>query len=125
LVGLDRGLEIDDESLVFRHRARLRIVGREQLVVCILKALTRIGPRHQIRMRRIAVDLVDLDLPAGIVGIRLIARQSLERLVGRRFVAPVGVQEAQHLVERPVLQHELDDVFDCRKLIGHVRSPLQ
>ena len=39
-------------------------------------------------------------------------------LVGDRL--PVArVQKAQHLVERSILQHELDDVLDRAELIGH------
>jgi len=54
-----------------------------------------------------------------IIGVKLISCESLEGLVVGRDVARACIQETQHLIERSVLQHELNDVFDCRELIGH------
>jgi hypothetical protein len=85
--------------LIGRHRARRRIVGREQLEVGVEEALAGIGTRHQVRMLRRGVDLEHLDLTPNVIRIGLIADQALIRLVGRRPVAVGRIEKAEHLVE--------------------------
>lgn len=99
LIGLDRRLEVDDESAIGWHRIGLRIVGRKQLVVGVEEAFARICARHQIGVQRVAVDLENADLAAGVVGIRLAAGQSLVGLVGGRTVAVGRIKKTEHLIE--------------------------
>ncbi len=111
LIGGDGRFEVYDESLVRCDGALDRIVRGKQLVVGAQEAFARVCARHQIGMRGSVVDLVDLDLSAGIVGIGFVAGQSFEGLVGRRFVAGALIEKAQHLIEGTVFQHKLDDIF--------------
>jgi hypothetical protein len=56
-----------------------------------------------------------------IVRIRLFSLEPVELLDRWR---PIGaIEKAQHLVKRPVFQHEHDDVIDLVELIGHLLSP--
>ena len=87
LIGLDRRPEVDDEFAIGRHRIGLRIIGRKQLVIGVEEAFAGIGARHQIGVQRVAVDLENPDLAAGVVGIRVAAGQSLIGVVGGRTVA--------------------------------------
>jgi len=65
------------------------------------------------------IDLEDLHLPSGIVRIGLVPSQSFERLVCGRSIAGAGIQKTQHLIERPIFQHELNDVLYRGQLVCH------
>ena len=78
----DRRLEIQDKAFVVGHGPRLRIIARIELVIGVLKALARVGAGHQIGMRVRRLDLVDLDLPADVVRVLLLAGQPVIDLPG-------------------------------------------
>ena len=46
------------------------------------------------------------------------AAEAIEGMTARRNIPRTGVEEAEHVVERPVLEHEHDDVFDRTELIA-------
>jgi hypothetical protein len=54
--------------------------------------------------------------------VRFVAGQAVERLTGRRFVLLVRVEEAKHVIERTVLQHQNDNVLNRGKLVSHGHS---
>ena len=107
----DRVGEVGDEAA---HRgdgaARRGGGGSPELRVGRLVALAWVGARHEVGVRGGRGDLVDADLVAVAVRAGLGAGQALERLAGRRDVARAGVQVAEHVVERAVLQHQDHDV---------------
>jgi hypothetical protein len=120
-IGSDSGFEIDDESLIGWNCARRRIVGRKQLVVGVVKAFARIRSWHQVGMLGVFIDSVDSYLSADVVRIGFVARQSFEGLARRRKIAGVLIQKTQHLIERSIFQHQLDDVLYRGELIGQGR----
>jgi len=102
-----------------------RIVGREQLVVGVLEAFARIGPRHQVAIRVARLDLIGRDAVAILVRVRLVAGKAIEIMPERRAIAAIRIEKSQHVVERPVLEHEIDDMVDLLQLIGHDTLPMQ
>jgi hypothetical protein len=64
------------------------------------------------------VDAKHRHLVARRVEVELAAGEAVIGVACRRLVARVGIKEAEHLVERPVLQHQLDDVLDFGRLVG-------
>jgi hypothetical protein len=82
----DGGLEVDYETLVARNGARPGIIVGKQLIVGVVKALSRIGARHQIVMLIGGGNPVDLHLPAQIVRIPFLPGEPVEILAaGERF----------------------------------------
>src|SRR5205807_747762 len=87
------------------------------------EAFAGVGPRHEVGMLVRVVDLEDRHRAAGAIGVALLAGQPVIVMTGRRSVAAVGVEKAEHLVKRPVFQHQLHDVFNGSKMVRHF-SPL-
>jgi hypothetical protein len=117
-------LKFNTKPLLSGNRTRLGIVAGIQLIAGVLEALARIGARHQVRMLVRCLDLVDPDLSTQIVRIPLLSGEPVEILSGRRPIAAVGIEKAEHVIKGSVLQHELDDVVDLPELVCHGRSRL-
>src|SRR5215813_13291225 len=119
LIRSDRRFEVYDEPLVGWYRAGCWIVCGEELVTSIVKAFSRVRPRHEIGMFGSAINFVYFQLSAGFVRIGLVTCQTFKRLVGGRFIAIGFVQKSYHLIERSVFELELDDVLYRGQLIRH------
>ena len=121
LIGSDGCLKIYDEPFVCRNRIRRRIIGREELVICVVESLARICSRLQIRMRCRVIDFENRNFTTGRIRIRFIAGQTIEGMTGGRFICGV-IEKPKHLIEGSVFQHQLDDVVYCLKLVRHSAS---
>ncbi len=115
----DGGLEVQHEALVVGNGAGRGIVVGVQLIGRVLEALARIGAGHQIGVRIRRLDLEHLDLATQIVRVPFRTGQPVEGVSSGRDVARIGVEKAEHVVERPVLQHQVDNVVDLTELVRH------
>jgi hypothetical protein len=70
------------------------------------------------------LDPVNPDLPTQIVRVPLLPGQPVEWLPGRRPIAAIGVEKAEHVIEGSVLQHKLNNMVDLAELVCHGRSRL-
>jgi hypothetical protein len=85
----------------------------EDLAVRGQVAFAGIGAWHEIGIRRVRLDTKDRYHLSGLGRIRLGIGQSFEPLAGRRHI--FRIEKAEHVVERPVFQHQYHDMVVAAK----------
>jgi hypothetical protein len=116
--GVERRLEIGDAVM----RVRGRVDRAEQLGVDERVLLARVGigaAHHLVGRPAVGVrrDLEAVDRPIR----QILARDPVEVLTGRHRHRAVGVEVAQQVVERPVLEHDDHEVVEPGA-VGAVRD---